>query len=93
MKRIKEYIKRNIAGEIVLVPAGQTAEDFNGMITLTESGDFIWEHLEEAQDFNHLVELILEEYDIDKETAAQDASAFLMQLLQTGMIQPSGINW
>ena len=93
MKRIKEYIKRNIAGEIVLVPAGQTAEDFNGMITLTESGDFIWEHLEEAQDFNHLVELILEEYDIDKETAAQDASAFLMQLLQSGMIQPSGINW
>jgi hypothetical protein len=93
MKRIKEYIKRNIAGEIVLVPAGQTAEDFNGMITLTESGDFIWEHLEEARNFNHLVELILEEYDIDKETAAQDASAFLMQLLQAGMIQPSGINW
>lgn len=93
MKRIKEYIKRNIAGEIVLVPAGQTAEDFNGMITLTESGDFIWEHLEEARDFNHLVELILEEYDIDKETAAQDTSAFLMQLLQAGMIQPSGINW
>ena len=93
MKRIKEYIKRNIAGEIVLVPAGQTAEDFNGMITLTESGDFIWEHLEEARDFNHLVELILEEYDIDKETASQDASAFLMQLLQAGMIQPSGINW
>ena len=93
MKRIKEYIKRNIAGEIVLVPAGQTAEDFNGMITLTESGDFIWEHLEEARDFNHLVELILEEYDIDKETSAQDASAFLMQLLQAGMIQPSGINW
>ena len=93
MKRIKEYIKRNIAGEIVLVPAGQTAEDFNGMITLTESGDFIWEHLEEARDFNHLVELILEEYDIDKVTAAQDASAFLMQLLQAGMIQPSGINW
>ena len=93
MKRIKEYIKRNIAGEIVLVPAGQTAEDFNGMITLTESGDFIWEHLEEARDFNHLVELILEEYAIDKETAAQDASAFLMQLLQAGMIQPSGINW
>ena len=93
MKRIKEYIKRNIAGEIVLVPAGQTAEDFNGMITLTESGDFIWEHLEESRDFNHLVELILEEYDIDKETAAQDASAFLMQLLQAGMSQPSGINW
>lgn len=93
MKRIKEYIKRNIAGEIVLVPAGQTAEDFNGMMTLTESGEFIWDHIEETRDFNHLVELILEEYEIDQPTAAQDASAFVMQLLQAGMIQPSGINW
>ena len=92
MKRIKEYIKRNIAGEIVLVPAGQTAEDFN-MMTLTESGEFIWDHIEEARDFNHLVELILDEYEVDQQTAAQDASVFLMQLLQAGMIKPTGINW
>lgn len=93
MKRVKEYIQRNIADEIILVPAGQTAEDFNGMITVTESGAFIWDHIEEARDFNHLVELILEEYDIDRETAAQDASAFLMQMLQAGMIKPTGNNW
>ena len=93
MKRVKEYIQRNIADEIILVPAGQTAEDFNGMITVTESGAFIWDHIEEARDFNHLVELILEEYDIDRETATQDASAFLMQMLQAGMIKPTGNNW
>lgn len=93
MKRIKEYIRRDIAGEIILVPAGQTAEDFNGMLTVTDSGAFIWEHLEEARDFNHLVELILDEYEVDRETAAQDASAFLMQMLQAGMVKPTGNNW
>lgn len=36
MKRTKEFIKRNIAGEIVLVPSGQTAREFNGMVTLTK---------------------------------------------------------
>ena len=41
MKRTKEFIKRNIAGEIVLVPSGQTAREFNGMVTLTETGEFI----------------------------------------------------
>lgn len=55
MKRTKEFIKRNIAGEIVLVPSGQTAREFNGMVTLTETGEFIWEHIEEAESFNHLV--------------------------------------
>ena len=87
MKRTKEFIKRNIAGEIVLVPSGQTAREF------TETGEFIWEHIEEAESFNHLVLLILEEYEVDKDTASQDAAGFIMQLLQAGMIRPTGINW
>ena len=53
MKRTKEFIKRNIAGEIVLVPSGQTAREFNGMVTLTGTGEFIWEHIEETESFSH----------------------------------------
>ena len=63
------------------------------MVTLTETGEFIWEHIEEAESFNHLVLLILEEYEVDKDTASQDAAGFIMQLLQAGMIRPPGINW
>ena len=37
--------------------------------------------------------MILDEYEVDRETAAADASGFIMQLLQHGMIQPSGLNW
>ncbi|MDO4180136.1 MAG: PqqD family protein [Bacteroidales bacterium] len=93
MKKTKEFIKRNIAGEIVLVPSGQTAQDFNGMISLTETGEFIWEHIEETRDFHHLIQLILDEYEVDRDTASQDASIFIMQLLEAGMIRPTGINW
>lgn len=49
MKRTKEFIKRNIAGEIVLVPSGQTAREFNGMVTLTGTGEFIWESISKRQ--------------------------------------------
>lgn len=90
MKRTKEFIKRNIAGEIVLVPSGQTAREFNGMVTLTGAGEFIWEHIEETESFSHLVQLILEEYEVDKDTASQDAAGFIMQLLQAGMVRPTG---
>lgn len=93
MIRTKEFIKRNIAGEIVLVPAGETAQDFNGMITLTESGEFIWEHIEKTKDFAHLIELILDEYEVDKETASQDAAGFIMRLLEAGMIRPTDKSW
>lgn len=93
MKRSKSFISREVAGEIVLVPADETAGDFNGMITLTETGAFIWEHIEETRDFTHLVDLILDEYEIDRETAAADASTFLMQLLQNGMVHPDNSSW
>ena len=93
MKKIKSYIVREIVGETILVPADETAQDFNGMINLSESGAFIWEHIEEAENFSQLVDMILEEYDVDRETAAGDASAFIMQLLQNGMIKPTGTDW
>ena len=93
LRETKEFIKRNIAGEIVLVPSGQTAREFNGMVTLTGTGEFIWEHIEETESFSHLVQLILEEYEVDKDTASQDAAGFIMQLLQAGMVRPTGINW
>ena len=79
---------RNIAGETVLVPVGETTQDFNGMITLSEVGAFIWEHIETAESFQALVRLILDEYDVDEQTAAADTAAFLNQLLYTQMIVP-----
>lgn len=93
MKKIKSFISRTIAGETVLVPSEETAHDFNGMISLTDTVAFIWEHIEEAADFNQLVDMILDEYEVDRKTAAADASGFIMQLLQHDMIQPSGLNW
>lgn len=93
MKKNKSFIVRDIMGETLLVPADETAQEFNGMIELSESAAFIWEHIEEANSFSELVALILQEYDIDRQTAAADASTFLMQLLQQGMIKPSGTDW
>ena len=93
MKRYGEFVKREISGEILLIPTGKTAEAFNGIITLSEVGDFIWEHIEEVDSFDALLNLILEEYDIDKETLAKDTSAFMNQLLRVGMIRPETERW
>lgn len=93
MKKTKEYIKRRIVDEIVLVPSGSTAEEFNGMITISESGEFIWDHIEECNSFEELIELMLQEYDIDRETATNDTIAFVTELLRLRMIEPTNNNW
>ena len=81
MKIVKEFILREIAGECVLVPTGATTQEFNGLITLSDTARFIWEHIEQADSLEDMVQKILEEYEIDEETARKDAIAFIGQLV------------
>ena len=89
MKIVKEFILREIAGESVLVPTGDTTQEFNGLITLTDTAKFIWEHIEEADSFKELVTMMLDEYDIDEETAKKDAYQFINELLGAGFVECS----
>ncbi len=93
MIKTKTFIKRDIAGETMLIPSGKTAEEINGMITLQGIGGFIWDHIEEAESLEDLLDMITEEYDVDRREAGGDALVFIMQLLQAGMIRPSGKDW
>lgn len=86
MKLKKEFIKREIAGENLLVPTGETSLTFNGLITLNEVGAFIWDKLSQAQSEEDVVEFILEEYDVDEETAKADTKEFLGKLKSAEII-------
>ena len=86
MKKVKDFLCREIAGEYILIPTGNTTEKFNGMITLTETAAFIYNHIEEAKTFEELIDMILKEYQVDRETSAIDAIIFINHLLQEGLI-------
>lgn len=87
MKIVKEFILRNIAGECVLVPTGATTQEFNGLITMSDTAKFIWENMEKAESFEELVKMMLEEYEVDEETAKRDAYRFIDQLLANGFVE------
>ena len=93
MKKTQTFIKRDINGESILIPTGDTAREFNGMITLQGTAGFIWDHIEEATSLEHLVDMITDEFDVDRKTAGSDAIFFIMQLLRAGMIRTTGKDW
>ena len=93
MKKTQAFIKRDINGESILIPTGDTAREFNGMITLQGTAGFIWDHIEEATSLEHLIDMITDEFDVDRKTAGSDAIFFIMQLLRAGMIRTTGKNW
>lgn len=80
MKIKKELIKRSIAGETVLVPVGRTVYEANGLFVLNELGDFLWDRLPEAENEEQLLCAVLEEYEVDEQTARRDLLAFLSKL-------------
>ena len=93
MKKTQTFIKRDINCESILIPTGDTAREFNGMITLQGTAGFIWDHIEETTSLEHLIDMITDEFDVDRKTAGSDAIFFIMQLLRAGMIRTTGKNW
>ncbi|MEI3148349.1 MAG: PqqD family protein [Merdibacter sp.] len=86
MKKMKEFILREVADEYILIPTGKTTEEFNGIISLTETAAFIYNHIEEADSFEALINMITSEYNVDKETAAKDAYVFINHMISTGLV-------
>ena len=82
----KELIKREIAGDTILVPVGKTMLDSNGLFVLNELGAFIWDLLPDADSEEDICKAIVEQYDVARETAQMDVSEFMEALRSMGII-------
>lgn len=86
MKLKKQFLLREIAGEYILVPVGESSTAFNGLITMNNMGVFIWENLDEVSNEEEMLQKILSEYDVDEKTAKADLDEFLEILKKADII-------
>lgn len=87
MKVDKEFVLREIAGDYVIIPIGRTVLSFNGLITVNEIGAFLWNLLQEDVTKEELVAKVLNEYEVDEETAREDIQEFLDTLVSGGILE------
>lgn len=79
--KIKDgFILRNVAGNNVVVPIGDATIDFNGMISLNDTGAFIFEQMLNEITRDELVQAVVNEYDIDEKLAQKDVDAFIEKI-------------
>ena len=84
--KIKEgFLLREVVGQNVVLPAGDTL-DLNVMITLNETGAFLWERMQSETSQEALVEALLGEYDVDRTMAADCVAAFVKKLEENGFL-------
>ena len=86
MKLNPELIHRNIIGEDIFIPIGQTALERNGVFVMSPVGARIWELLSEGKDTSQLVPILLEDYEVETEVLEADVADFLAELSRLGLL-------
>ena len=82
----KELIKRDIAGDVILVPVGKTVYDSNGLFALNELAAFIWDLLPNVETEDQIVDAVLAEYEVSAEEAAKDVAEFINKLKEMNIL-------
>lgn len=81
MKIKSGFILRDVAGKTFVVATGELSKSFKGMITLNETGKFIWKLLENDITMEEIVDKMLEVYEgVDRATIEVDVNAFVKKL-------------
>lgn len=87
MKIKSGFELRDICGEHIIVAYGAENVDFTKLITLNESAAYLWK-LVIDKDFceEDLVQLLLVEYDVEKEQASADVKELLASWKNAGLV-------
>lgn len=74
MKAKNGFNLRTVCGENILVAEGEENIDFSNIISMNESSAYLWNSIQ-GKDFEvkDLVDLLIEMYEVDEETATRDA--------------------
>lgn len=87
MKIKENFVLRQIAGTWVVISLAEATVDFNGLLTLNESGLMLWKLIEKGSTREQLASALTEEYEVSYETALADVDEYLEKLNKAGCIE------
>ena len=78
------YLLREIAGEYMLVPVGDSS--FNSMVNFNETGAFVWKKLEQGLDEDEIANALTVEYNVAYNQALEDVKQLISYLKEKNVI-------
>lgn len=79
MKLKQGFLLREVGGQQVVIPTGGDL-NLNMMISLNETGAFLWKLMETETDESVLIAALLSEYDVNEDIARNAVNAFIQKL-------------
>ena len=85
-RRNPDVVYRVIAGEAILIPISRETQGAGRMLTLNETGAFIWNRLDGNRRLDEILEEIRDEFEVEEATARRDLLELIGALEETGAI-------
>jgi hypothetical protein len=85
-----EIVRREVAGETVLVPIRGRTADMQRIFALNPSGAFIWERVDGARSAQQILDELLAAFDAPGAQAEADLDAFLAAVVEAGLAEEAG---
>ena len=83
----KDYVLREIVGEYMLIPTGKLSMTVHGAITISESAAYLWGYMDKGKTVEELCNLLMKEYDVDKETALIDVKEMIDSMVEMDIVK------
>jgi len=87
MKLKYQFAVRQIMDEYVVIPMGEAALKFSGMLNTNDVGAFLWRMLRNECSREELIQALLTEFDVDAATAEQDVETFIQKLRDLELLE------
>ena len=88
MKIKGSFVLREVMGQSIAVPVGETSKNFHGMIKLNATGADVWKDIEKGLSKELIAQRIVDNYEaIEMEEALLKVEKFLNTLQDAGIIE------
>jgi len=87
MKIKKNFALRQVAGNWVVLPLATATLDFNGMLSLNETGVELWHLLETGSTREEMATSLTDIYEVDYDQALADVDEFIDTLEKAGCLE------
>ncbi len=88
--RIRQgFLLKKLADEYTAIPYDENYENLGAMVSLNDTGAFLWHCLEEETSLEELVSALTQEYAVDDALAKDAVNAFLEELRENQLLEES----
>ena len=87
MKIREGFILRQVLDIYAVIGVGSEAYMPNRIMSVNETGAFLWRMLENGAEKRELIDALLREYETDPQTAEKDVDAFLNELRDKKLVE------